>query len=189
MIGGVDNEREYIGVAPGSLTDISYSTDMEDRSSVLSLLEMTVYEDLSDNWQVCGGGYTLYTIFTINESYDIEITNDYISINQRHYKFLGEYISFEYPKSQAHSYITYLDDFDAYTMDDVKIGNFTGLSEFEFIDYPYDTLPENENLGYLETEIGRLYILADNIFYIKDGNTHTYFLVTGEKTFRDIFIK
>lgn len=182
-------EREYIGVAPGSLTDISYSTDMEDRSSVLSLLEMTVYEDLSDNWQVCGGGYTLYTIFTINESYDIEITNDYISINQRHYKFLGEYISFEYPKSQAHSYITYLDDFDAYTMDDVKIGNFTGLSEFEFIDYPYDTLPENENLGYLETEIGRLYILADNIFYIKDGNTHTYFLVTGEKTFRDIFIK
>ena len=182
-------EREYIGVAPGSLTDISYSTDMEDRSSVLSLLEMTVYEDLSDNWQVCGGGYTLYTIFTINESYDIEITNDYISINQRHYKFLGEYISFEYPKSQAHSYITYLDDFDAYTMDDVKIGNFTGLSEFEFIDYPYDTLPENENLGYLETEIGRLYILADNIFYIKDGNTQTYFLVTGEKTFRDIFIK
>lgn len=182
-------ERGYIGVAPGSLTDIAYSTDMEDRSSVLSLLEMTVYEDLSNNWQVCGGGYTLYTIFTSNESYDIEITNDYISINQKHYKFIGEYISFEYPKSQAHSYITYLDDFDAYTMDDVKIGNFTGLSEFEFIDYPYDTLPENENLGYLETEIGRLYILADNIFYIKDGSTHTYFLVTGEKTFRDVFIK
>lgn len=74
-------------------------------------------------------------------------------------------------------------------MDDVKIGSFTGLSEFEFIDYPYDTLPENENLGYLETEIGRLYILADNIFYIKDGNTHTYYLVTGEKTFGYIFIK
>ena len=182
-------EHGYIGVAPGRLTNILYSTDMEDRSSVLSILEMTVYEDLSNNWQVCGGGYTLYTMFTNDERYDIEITNDYISINQKHYKFLGEYISFEYPKSQAHSYITYLDDFDAYTMDDVKIGNFTGLSEFEFIDYPYDTLPENENLGYLETEIGRLYILADNIFYIKDGNIHTYFLVTGEKTFRDIFIK
>ena len=114
-----------------------------------------------------------------------------ICIKKKNFKYdcYCDHISFEYPKSQAHSYITYLDDFDAYTMDDVKIGNFTGLSEFEFIDYPYDTLPENENLGYLETEIGRLYILADNIFYIKDGNTHTYFLVTGEKTFRDIFIK
>lgn len=182
-------EHGYIGVAPGSLTDIAYSIDMEDRSSVLSLLEMTVYEENGNKWQVAGGFYVLYSIFTNNERYDIEISNDYISINQNHYKFIGEYISFESPRSQAHSYITYLDDFDAYTMDNVKIGNFTELSEFEFIDYPYDTLPENENLGYLETEIGRLYILADNIFYIKDGNTHTYFLVTGEKTFRDIFIK
>ena len=182
-------ERGYIGVAPGSLTNIAYSTDMEDRSSVLSLLEMIVYKENGNKWQVSGGGYVLYSIFTNNERYDIEISNDYISINQKHYKFIGEYISFEYPSSQAHSYITYLDDFDAYTMDDVNIGNFTGLSKFEFIDYPYDTLPENENLGYLETEIGRLYILADDIFYIKDGNTHTYFLVTGEKTFRDIFIK
>ena len=182
-------EHGYIGVAPGSLTNISYSTDMEDRSSVLSLLEMTVYKENGNKWQVTGGFYVQYSIFTNNERYDIEISNDYISVNQKHYKFIGEYISFEYPKSQAHSYITYLDDFDAYTMDDVKIGNFIGLSEIEFIDYPYDTLPENENLGYLETEIGRLYILAEDIFYIKDGNTHTYFLATGEKTFRDIFIK
>lgn len=182
-------EHGYIGVAPGSLIDISYSTDMEDRSSVLSLLEMTVYQENGNKWQVTGGGYVSYSIFTENERYDITISNDYISVNQKHYKFIGEYVLFEYPQSQAHSYVTYLDDFDAYTMDDVKIGSFTGLSEFEFIDYPYDTLPENENLGYLETEIGRLYILAEDIFYIKVGNTHTYFLVTGEKTFRDIFIK
>lgn len=182
-------EHGYIGVAPGNLTNIAYSTDMEDRNSVLNLLEMTVYKENGNKWQVAGGFYVLYSILTNNERYDIEISNDYISINQKHYKFIGEYVSFEYPQSQAHSYVTYLDDFDAYTMDDVKIGSFTGLSEFEFIDYPYDTLPENENLGYLETEIGRLYILADNIFYIKDGNTHTYYLVIGEKTFGYIFIK
>lgn len=181
-------ERGHIGVAPGSLTDIMYSSDMEDINMILSLLEMPVYEDKTNSWQVDGGGYTLYSIFTNNDQYDIRITNGHIYSNQRYYKFIGEYISFEYPSSQAHSYITYLDNFDAYTMDNDKVGSFNGLSEYEFIAYPYDTLPENENLGYLETEIGRLYILSDEIFYIKDGNTHTYFLVTGKKIFKDIFI-
>ena len=181
-------EHGYIGVAPGSFTNIAYSTDMEDRSGVLSILEMTVYEDLSNNWQVCGGGYTLYTIFTNDKRYDIEITNDYISINQKHYKYLGEYISFEYPNSQAHSFITYLDSYEAYTLDDVKIGDFTGLSEYEFIEYPYDTIPENEDAGYIETEFGRLYIHSGNIFYIKDNNTFTYYLIVGEKNFNDIFL-
>ena len=181
-------EHGYIGVAPGRITSIAYSTDMEDRSSVLSILEMTVYEDLSNNWQVCGGGYTLYTIFTNDKRYDIEITNDYISINQKHYKYLGEYISFEYPNSQAHLFITYLDSYEAYTLDDVKIGDFTGLSEYEFIEYPYDTIPENEDAGYIETEFGRLYIHSGNIFYIKDNNTFTYYLIVGEKNFNDIFV-
>lgn len=180
-------ERGYIGVAPGSLTNISYSTDMEDKNMVLNLLEMTVYEDVGNNWQVTGGGYTLYTIFTSDESYDIEITNGYISINKKHYKFLGEYISFEYPYSEAHSFIAYSDSYEAYTLDDVKIGNFTGISEYEFIEYPYDTIPENEDAGYIETEFGRLYIHSENIFYMKENNIHTYYLVVGEKNFNDIF--
>ena len=33
---------------------------------VLSLLEMLVYEDVTSNWQVTGGGYTLYSIITNN---------------------------------------------------------------------------------------------------------------------------
>ena len=182
-------ERGYIGVAPGSLTNILYSTDMEDKDMALSLLEMPVYEDVTDNWQVDGGGYILYSIFTNNERYDIKISNGYIWVNQKHYKFIGEYVLFEYPCLEAHSYVTYQDTFEAYTMDGIKIGDFDGLSKFEFIEYPYDVVPENENAGYLETEIGRLYILNEEIFYIKNGNTHTYFLVVGEKNFKDIFQK
>lgn len=180
-------ERGYIGVAPGSLTDIAYSTDFEDKNMLLSLLEMPVYEDNTNHWQVTGGGYTLYTIFTKEGRYDIEITNDYILINQKHYRFLGQYIFFEYPSLEAHSYVTYQDTYEVFTMDDVKIGDFNGLSEYEFIKYPYDTIFENEALGYLETEIGRLYILSENIFYFKDKNTYTYFLVVGEKNFANFF--
>lgn len=181
-------EHGYIGVAPGHLTNISYSTDMEDKNMLLSLLDMPVYEDVTNNWQICGGGYSLYSIFTnSNERYDVEITNDYISINKKHYRFIGEYISFEFPSMEAHSFITYLDTFEAYTLDSTKIGDFVGLSDYEFIEYPYDVIPENENAGYIETEFGRLYIHSDNIFYIKENNLHTYYLIVGDKNFSNIF--
>lgn len=181
-------EHGYIGVAPGRLTNISYSNDMEDKNMLLSLLDMPVYEDITNNWQVPGGGYSLYSIFTTsNERYDVEITNDYISINKKHYRFIGEYVSFEFPSMVVHSFITYLDTFEAYTLDNTKIGDFDGLSDYEFIEYPYDVIPENENAGYIETEFGRLYIHSDNIFYIKENNVNTYYLIVGDKDFSNIF--
>lgn len=63
------------------------------------------------------------------------------------------------------------------------------LSGFEFIEYPYENLPECENLGYLETEIGRLYVYDENIFYIEneEDNTRQCYFITGEKNFSFIF--
>ncbi len=180
-------EQGYIGVAPGRLTDIMYSSDFEDKNMVLSLLEMPVYEEKGNHWEVTGGGYVIYSIMTSHEQYDIRVTNQYIFVNGKPYKFVGEYISFEFPSVQAHSFITYLDNYEAYTMEDVKIGNYEGLSEYEFMECPYDNIPENEALGYIETEIGRLYILSDNIFYINEDNINTYYLVVGEKNFHNIF--
>ena len=76
---------------------------------------------------------------------------------------------------------------EAYTLDNTKIGDFDGLSDYEFIEYPYDVIPENENAVYIETEFGRLYIHSDNIFYIKENNVHTYYLIVGDKNFSNIY--
>lgn len=180
-------EQGYIGVAPGSLTNIKYSTNYEDKNMLLSLLEMTVYEDTTTNWQVTGGSYTLYSIFTNEKRYDIKITNGYISINKKYYRFLGKYITFKYPSIEVNSYITYLDTFKAYTLDGVKLGDFEGLSEFEFVSYD-GTITEVEDYGYLDTEFGRIYVHDNRIFYTKDGNVHTYYNIVGDKTFDDIFL-
>lgn len=103
----VRKETGAIGVAPGSFTDISYSTDMEDKNMVLSLLEMSVYEDNTYSWQIDGGGYTCYSLVTDEDQYDIYISNGYIFIDDRHYKFVGDYISFEYPYLEAHGFVSY----------------------------------------------------------------------------------
>ncbi len=181
--------KEYgsIGVTPGNLTNIEYSIDTMDINNVLSILEMSVYEDKTNNWQIDGGGYTCYSIVTSEEQYDIYISNGHIFINDKHYKFMGDYISFNNLCLEAHSYITYLDEFDAFDIDGITIGSYRGLSEFEFIEYPYDRVSGNENLGYLSTEIGILYILTEDIFYIKNENTYTYFLIVGEKNFNYIY--
>lgn len=183
-------ERGYIGVAPGRFTNITYSDDMEDKNMLISLLEMPVYEDVTNNWQITGGGYALYSIFTNDQRYDIEITNGYISINQKHYKFLGEYVHFEYPSSQAYSFITYLDTATVYRLDWIysdlveaeKICEINNIGNLEFIECDWD----GENLATHEivTEFGSLYVYDSNIFYY-DG---THYKVTNDNfSFYEMF--
>ena len=172
-------ERGYIGVAPGSLTNISYSTDMEDKNMVLSLLEMTVYEDVSDNWQVTGGGYTLYTIFTSDESYDIEITNGYISINKKHYKFLGEYVSFEYPELETHGFVSYQETAEVWWNETFICEIPMNELEFKQVDSYVSTEGGIVGDWVLKTEFGNLYFPEPKIF----ENSNTYEL-TGLSLFK-----
>ena len=175
-------EHGYIGVAPGRLTNISYSNDMEDKNMLLSLLDMPVYEDITNNWQITGGGYKLYSIFTTNQRYDIEISNGYISYNQKHYKFLGEYVSFEYPSSQAHSFITYLDNATVYRLDWVysdlvyaeKICEINNIGNLEFVEC--DWTSDNKASHEIVTEFGSLYVYDSDVFYYDD----TYYKITND---------
>ena len=185
-------EKGYIGVSPGRLTDISYSNDMEDKNMVLGLLEMPVYEDLTNNWQITGGGYKLYSIFTDDQRYDIEITNGYISINQKHYRFLGEYGSFEYPNDEVylHSFITYLDTATVHRLDWIysdlvyaeKICEINNIGNLEFVECDWDS--ENLATHEIVTEFGSLYVYDSNIFYY-DG---THYKVTNDNfSFYEMF--
>lgn len=183
-------EHGYIGVAPGRLTNISYSNDMEDKNMLLSLLDMPVYEDITNNWQITGGGYKLYSIFTTNQRYDIEISNGYISYNQKHYKFLGEYVSFEYPSSQAHSFITYLDNATVYRLDWVysdlvyaeKICEINNIGNLEFVEC--DWTSDNKASHEIVTEFGSLYVYDSDVFYYDD----TYYKITNDNfSFYEMF--
>lgn len=153
----VRKETGAIGVAPGMLTNITYSTDIEDKNMLLSLLEMPVYEDVTNNWQIDGGGYTLYSIITNDQRYDIEITNGYISINQKHYKFIGEYVSFEYPELETHGFVSYQETAEVWW-------NETFICEI-----PMDELEFKQVDSYVSTEGG---IVGDWIVKTEFGDLY-----------------
>lgn len=174
---------------PGSLRVVFSSADYEDITYMLGFLNANVVEDRSDNWQDDTGSCEKYSIYTIDKKYDFEIINGYITVNNKHYKLLG------YGPSMSYVMITWafntnLDSYEAYTLDGTKIGDFNGLSEFEFYEIKAP-LTGVDDYGYLETEFGRIYIHDSKTFYIKDGENYTYYKLIWEweKDFSDIFNK
>lgn len=174
---------------PGSLKIVISTTDYEDITSMLCFLDANVVEDRSNNWQEDAGSCKKCSICTIDKKYDFEIINGYISVNNKHYKLLGYGPGMSYGNITS-AFNTNLDSYEAYTLDGTKIGDFNGLSEFEFyeIDGP---LTGVDDYGYLETEFGRIYIHDSKTFYIKNGENYTYYELAWEweKDFSDIFNK
>ncbi|MBP3503787.1 MAG: hypothetical protein J6K18_01545 [Bacilli bacterium] len=182
---------ESVGVAPGVLKNIASSID---KTVISKIYENCYWLDTipisKEEGQISGGRATTIR-FILNDSTvkEIYINNgNYKDPNAYYYKLL--YIpkfseNDEYESS--YGFITYLDTFEVYTLDGLKLGSFSGLSEYEFIKYPYDYIEENEDLGYIETEFGRIYIHSYDVFYIKDGNVYEFYLITSERTFYDLF--
>ena len=174
---------------PGSLRVVFSSTDYEDITYMLGFLNANVVEDRSDNWQGNTGSCNKYSIYTIDKKYDFEIINGYITVNNKHYKLLGYEPSINYVAITC-AFNTNLDSYEAYILDGTKIGDFNGLSEFEFYEIKAP-LTGVDDYGYLETEFGRIYIHDSKTFYIKDGENYTYYKLVWEweKDFSDIFNK
>lgn len=183
---------EYVGVAPGSFKDINSSID---NNVIRNILEKYYWLDTTpiygEDAMYVPGGTNYITQFIMNDGTikELEINNGVYYDNE------GGFFKLKYvPKfsendeyESSYGFITYQDTFELYTLDGLRLGSFSGLSEYEFIKYPYDYIEDNEDLGYIETEFGRLYIHSENIFYMKENNIHTYYLVVGEKNFNDIF--
>lgn len=181
----VKKETGYIGVSPGNLTNLEYSDDLEDISKVLSVLEMdSAYKEFSD--LVSGGAYTTYTIYTEDDTYTIRISNGYIWNDKKAYIFLGQYPALEQATVKGHSFVTYIDSFQAYTLDNIKLGEYEGLSKLEFVDYNGDV--DDGERGYIKCEFGRLYICTDKIFYVDYRGSRAYYSLVGEWSFSDYFL-
>ncbi len=194
----VKYESSAIGIAPGNLINIVYSTDSEDISKLYDAIILTQYVETDMEYAVMdGGGYRKYEFITDDKTYSVYLSNGFITSQQNHssadvtelkyYKFLGEHYTFTNPSLECNSFLVYNDTYQVYTTeDDTLIGEYEDLQEFEFA--PYEgPLVGWETPYYIETQFGRVYIHTKDIIYLKDGNTFTYFQIVGDKDFSFLF--
>lgn len=186
-------EHAYIGVAPGHLKDISYSTNSIDIENTYRLLFSPLKAISNSEAQIDGGGYVRFDFFTAdNETYSITVSNNTVLINNQYFKFVDSfYYAFLYSDLDCNSFITYdtpiYDEYEIYTYanESVKIGTYDGLGEFEF--KVYDGLIENAPSYYLRSSAVDLLILSDNQFMIERKNNTIIYQITGKKNFSFLF--
>lgn len=194
----VKYESSAIGIAPGNLINIVYSTDPEDISKLYDAIILAQYVETDMEYAVMyGGGYRKYEFITNDKTYFVYLSNGFITSQQNHsladvtelkyFKFLGEYYTFTNPSLECNSFLVYNNTYKAYNAeDDTLIGEYEGIGEFEFA--PYEgPLVERLTPYYIETQFGRVYIHTNDIIYLKDGNTFTYFQIVGDKDFSFLF--
>lgn len=187
-------EHAYIGVAPGSLKDISYTTDEEDIENSYRILFGEVQEISPNEGMVAGGGYVKYEfVTTYNRAYSFKVANNRLYVNGRYYKFVSNfYYKFQHADTECYAFDTNdmpaWDKYEIYTYvtESVKVGDYDGLGEFEFcID---DWLIESAPSYYLKSVIDvNLLILSSNQFMIEDDYRPVVYKIIGKKDFSALF--
>lgn len=182
-------EHGYIGVAPGSLTDISYSTNSEDIAKAYGILDYPVLAISREEGEVCGGSYVQYDFFTGGNTtmFSIRINNKILCFNGQYYRFVDNFYKPQYSYLDCHSFITYWGGYEIYTYatESVKIGDYDGLGELKFA--LYDGFIENAPSFRLIGDGVELLIFSSDLFAIKgDYNTVTYQII-GDKDFSFLF--
>ena len=187
-------EHAFVGVAPGHLKDISYSTNRADVANAYRLLFSNLTAISPQQGQVSGGGYVKYDFFTgSGETYSITVHNNTVFINNQYYKFVDNYYyAFQKPDLNCNSFITYApyyDDYEIFTYanESDKVGEFSGLGEFEFC--IYDGLVEHTPHYYLRSDAVNLLILSKDQFMIEHDNNTIVYQLTGKKDFSALFPK
>ena len=185
-------EHAFIGVAPGHLKDISYSTNSLDIQNTYRLLFSPLKAISNKEGQISGGGYVKYDFLTANnKTYTVTVSNNTVLIKNQYYQFIDDfYYAFEYSDRECHSFITYpsyYDEYEIYTYatESVKIGDYSGLGEFEFC--IYDGLIEYAPRFYLRSSSVNLIILSSKLFLIEHENNTIVYQLTGEKDFSALF--
>ncbi|MBQ9071014.1 MAG: hypothetical protein IJY23_06695 [Clostridia bacterium] len=164
-----------IGVKPGSLAQIYYTSDSTDIEECVSLLSSPLLRINKDEAITEGGSINEYTFFSEDgESYSLTVRNGIIEIGDNAYKYLGKiYV----PKNHtllAYSFVTVSDSYEIYASGE-KLGAFDGLSNLEFKEYtgPVALIIPTK---YIKCEFGILRIYNDKIFSCeKDGEETRYY--------------
>lgn len=187
-------ETAAIGVAPGHFREISYSTDRDDIKNVYEeILLSSVKEIPESEGEITGGGYVQYDLSTKDDTFSLFISNENVYVNGIYYHFEKKLYQLSSATQECSAFITYpdmtdrWDTFAVYTCgsESVKLGEFKGLSAFEFTEYTGEC-DMNAKLR-LVSETVKLKILSENLFMIEDDYVLRVFRITGEKNFSEFF--
>lgn len=187
-------ETSPIGVAPGLLRDIAYSSDRDDIKDVYTdVLSSSLSEIPEEEGQITGGGYVKYDIFTETETFSLTFSNQVVYVGETYYRFDGKLCRPGSPSLTCKAFITYaeqIDRYDTYEIftcgeESVKLADGTGLGQFEFTEYTGEC-DMNAKLR-LTSETTELNILSETLFMIEGDYTVRIFQITGEKDFSDYF--
>ena len=177
-------------VASGALKDVSYSSDSEDIENTYRLLFSPLRPRGRSRGDVDGGLgdlYVKYDFITENGTYSITISGHKVYYNNRYYRFVDELYTFRHADLDCYSFITHRDTYEIYTYGDesVKVGDYDGLSEFEFKIHE-SCSSENTPKYYLKGDGVDLLILSEKQFIIARWDT-AICDITGEKDFSSLF--
>lgn len=178
-------EQGAVAVGPGSLIDISYSTDRVDIQNTYAIL-LSSLSPYDEHRLGTGGSCFKYDFFTKNnERFSISISNNLVVIDNQLYRVNSGMYRFQYSDLDCHAFDPYPNSFEVY-----EYGNETVPSEvvidlgvLEFC--VYDGTVESEPQYLLMGAGIRLLVLSKNLFMIEDGSK--VYQVTSEKDFSELF--
>lgn len=184
-------EFAYIGVGPGHLKDISYSTDEADVENAFKILSSSAEAISPAEGAIDGGFYVKYDFINENGTYSVTISNGNLYIGNKCYKLVDGTYRLKSPYVECHSFITQsfapYESYEiyAYGNESVKIGDYDGFGEFEF--QKYEGVIDKTPSYRLKNDAVELLILSDKLFVIEEEDKTCAFQITGDKDFSFLF--
>ncbi len=176
-------ENSPIGVGPGSLKEITYTSDKTDIKELIRMLNSPLNE-LSPESMIDGGSYKEFTFYSGDNEYSFRFNNEIITINGKYYYLVNEtYVDIQNPDLICNSFLNYNESLKIYYNNEyVTEINYLDKIEFKKFEGVIDTYFS----GYTaETSFGKFYIHSPKIFSYtpQDTNVCEYYEIVGEKDF------
>lgn len=194
-IAEVKTITEYLGVEPGSLKEITSTSDPLGINEVLVACRTIELRPITEEEAQIDGGVS-FTVKLILKSGDVRS----VTLNNWNYgDGKGNYYTLDsLPEIPSHidpehsySVVTLKGDHDVYDSDDTAIGVIKELGDVEFRDFVGDSSAMRDYQSYVSTEFGKIYICSETVFRFVDVDMgeEVYYELTGENTFSKLIIK
>ena len=186
-------ETQFIGVAPGNLTDIYYSKDKDDLFNLFQLLSYPLIPIDEKQTQITGGGSLTITYISANKQYEIYFNNRNIKIEDNYYHLNAKEPAFNKSYLHCHSFITYSNSYTIYSIEGNNnfqnlITTKTNLNEIEFVETSIDEITiENNSTYYCQTEFCEFKILSSKLFSITRDSNDIYYTIVGTVDFSFLY--
>ncbi len=170
-------ENGYIGVAPGSFTNIMYSSNENDIKNLYNALLRPLRLISEENALVTGGSYYQYTFYDeLNKKYELCVDNKIIYYGGAYYYLDFTFFYDIYKLSSClHSFITYSDTCAIYDNDNNIVCDYKGLSNFEF--RPSDAVNKEARYHLGEEFDMDIYIIDADTFYIEENEKKSFYKI------------